>query len=229
MPAFAWQQQVVSTREQSFSKAVAMDSAGKLKTIKDGMRKEVAQLDGIAVTKRNNIRNQIQTRMVQSTLASVVAGIFGMGGRSAWPTGCRVSPLRHQRRERRSAGGQTRRRTQQPRKNCVPRQYEPRNPHAHECHSRLQRLVTPGRSADPPPKHRQYLQSIRSSANSLLLLINDILDMSKIEAGVMELHPEPTDLREICDFIHTLFSEPAARKSLKLECHVAENLSHTPS
>jgi CheY-like chemotaxis protein len=50
--------------------------------------------------------------------------------------------------------------------------------------------------------------------------------MSKIEAGVMELHPEPTDLREICDFIRTLFSEPAAKKELKLECHVAANFPH---
>ena len=76
------------------------------------------------------------------------------------------------------------------------------------------------------PKHRQYLQSIRASASSLLLLINDILDMSKIEAGVMELRPEPTDLREICDFLHTLFAELAARKGLKLECQAAENLPH---
>jgi signal transduction histidine kinase/CheY-like chemotaxis protein len=77
------------------------------------------------------------------------------------------------------------------------------------------------------PKHRQYLQSIRTSADSLLQLINDILDMSKIEAGVLELHPEPTDLREICDFIRTLFSESAAKKSIKLECHVAADLPHS--
>jgi CheY-like chemotaxis protein/anti-sigma regulatory factor (Ser/Thr protein kinase) len=68
------------------------------------------------------------------------------------------------------------------------------------------------------PKHRQYLQSIRSSANSLLQLINDILDISKIETGVIEIHPEPTDLREICEFIRVLFSEPATRKNIKLEC-----------
>jgi CheY-like chemotaxis protein len=76
------------------------------------------------------------------------------------------------------------------------------------------------------PKHKQYLQSIRSSADSLLQLINDILDMSKIEAGVMVLRPEPTDLREICDFIRTLFSEPAAKKDIRLHCHVVVNLPH---
>ena len=76
------------------------------------------------------------------------------------------------------------------------------------------------------PKHRQYLQAIRANADSLLLLINDILDMSKIEAGVMQLHPEPTDLREICDFVHALFSEPAAKKGIRLKCGVADNLPH---
>ena len=76
------------------------------------------------------------------------------------------------------------------------------------------------------PKHRQYLKSIRSSASSLLQLINDILDMSKVEAGVMELHPEPTDAREICEFLHTVFAEPAARKGVKLECKAAEDLPH---
>ena len=74
------------------------------------------------------------------------------------------------------------------------------------------------------PKQRQYLQSIRTSAGSLLQLITDILDMSKIEAGVLELRLEPTDPREICDFLHTVFSEPAAQKGVKLQCHLAEDL-----
>jgi signal transduction histidine kinase/FixJ family two-component response regulator len=74
------------------------------------------------------------------------------------------------------------------------------------------------------PRHRQFLQSIRSSATSLLQMINDILDMSKIEAGVMDLRLEPTDPREICDFLHTVFSEPAAKKNVRLECHITEDL-----
>jgi CheY-like chemotaxis protein len=76
------------------------------------------------------------------------------------------------------------------------------------------------------PKHQNYLQFIRSSATSLLQLINDILDMSKIEAGVLDLHPEPTDTREICDFIKTLFAEPAAKRGIRLQCHVVTDLPH---
>jgi CheY-like chemotaxis protein/two-component sensor histidine kinase len=76
------------------------------------------------------------------------------------------------------------------------------------------------------PQHQQYLRSIRSAGASLLQLINDILDMSKIEAGVMELRLEPTDPREICDFLHTVFSGPAAKKGVKLECMVTQDLPH---
>jgi signal transduction histidine kinase/DNA-binding response OmpR family regulator len=74
------------------------------------------------------------------------------------------------------------------------------------------------------PKQRQWLRSIRASGQSLLQLINDVLDMSKIEAGVLELHPEPTDPREICDFIRTVFTEQATRKGVKLSCLVADDL-----
>ncbi len=74
------------------------------------------------------------------------------------------------------------------------------------------------------PRHRQYLKSIRSSAGSLLQLINDILDMSKIEAGVMELQPEATNPCEICEFIKTVFTESAVRKHIQLECKCAEDL-----
>jgi CheY-like chemotaxis protein len=77
------------------------------------------------------------------------------------------------------------------------------------------------------PKHREYLQSIRTSAGSLLQIINDILDMSKVEAGVLELRLEPTDPREICDFISTVFKGPAAKKGVKMNCRVAQNMPQT--
>jgi signal transduction histidine kinase/response regulator of citrate/malate metabolism len=74
------------------------------------------------------------------------------------------------------------------------------------------------------PKHRDYVRSIRTSATSLLQLINDLLDMSKVEAGLVELRPEPTDPREICEFVKILFSGPAAKRRVRLLCKVAEDL-----
>jgi signal transduction histidine kinase/ActR/RegA family two-component response regulator len=74
------------------------------------------------------------------------------------------------------------------------------------------------------PRQRRYIQSVRSSANSLLQLINDVLDLSKIEAGAMMLRPGPTDPREVCDFIQVVFAEAANRKGVKMRCHVAEDI-----
>jgi signal transduction histidine kinase/DNA-binding response OmpR family regulator len=71
---------------------------------------------------------------------------------------------------------------------------------------------------------RKYLQSIRSSASSLQMLVSDMLDISKIEAGILELHPEPIDPYELCQFIQAMFTESAGRKQLSLKCNAAEDL-----
>ena len=81
-------------------------------------------------------------------------------------------------------------------------------------------------SADLPAsgKMHGYAQAIRGSACSLLQLINDVLDLSKIEAGMIELRPEPTALREITDFLQTVFVQQAAAKNLKMEFVVEAGL-----
>jgi signal transduction histidine kinase/CheY-like chemotaxis protein len=216
------QHEVIDLRTKSFDKAVAMVSTGKLKMMMDGLRSQIAKLDEVLNDRQLSARQEIFNRVFHANLATLVAGVFGIGAGllALWLSYVAVKQKAHE-HELTEAKLQAEHSNQEKTVFLANMSHEIRTPmNAILGFSEL--LQSDLRE----PKHRQYLQSIRASAGSLLLLINDILDMSKIEAGVLELHPEPTDLREICDFIHTLFSEPAAKKELHLKCHVAENFPH---
>lgn len=63
----------------------------------------------------------------------------------------------------------------------------------------------------------QFLNDILNGGRHLLNLINEILDLSKIEAGRMELEVEPTNLRETLDSVHDTMQPLAARKHIDLQ------------
>ncbi|MDR1377567.1 MAG: response regulator [Synergistaceae bacterium] len=69
-------------------------------------------------------------------------------------------------------------------------------------------------------KHRDYLEKIQGATRSLLGVINDILDISKIEAGKLELERVPFDIREVLDNVAAIHQINASSKSLLLtsEC-----------
>jgi len=73
-------------------------------------------------------------------------------------------------------------------------------------------------------KQEEYLKDIYASGTHLLSLINDILDLSKIEAGRMELELTDFDLPTALDNALTLVRERAARRGLTLEKSVDERL-----
>lgn len=73
---------------------------------------------------------------------------------------------------------------------------------------------------DLTPLKRDYLQTAKDSADSLLLLVNDILDFSRLEAGRFELEPVPFNLRDLLDEAVKTLSLRACEKGLELICRI---------
>ena len=73
-------------------------------------------------------------------------------------------------------------------------------------------------------KYREYVRNIHSSGRHLLELINDVLDLSKIEAGHLELHEEEVLLRDLIESCHTLVAERAQRSGIRIRTDVSTEL-----
>ncbi|KOR35806.1 MULTISPECIES: two-component sensor histidine kinase [Planktothricoides] len=73
-------------------------------------------------------------------------------------------------------------------------------------------------------KSKSYVEAIASSGKLLLALINDILDLSKIESGKLDVSYEPVDIRMVIQEIEQIFSHPASQKNLLLFSEIDEKL-----
>ncbi|PZD97343.1 hybrid sensor histidine kinase/response regulator [Paenibacillus sambharensis] len=71
-----------------------------------------------------------------------------------------------------------------------------------------------------------YMETILASCGSLLRILNEILDFSKLEAGKMDLSFERVDIRKVIAEIMELFSPRAAEKGISFTCHIDDNLPH---
>ena len=74
-----------------------------------------------------------------------------------------------------------------------------------------QLLENPGLAGE---QQQEYIEIIKLSGNRMLNIINDIVDISKIEAGLMEVHITETDINEQTSFIYTFFKYQAKDKGL---------------
>jgi len=77
------------------------------------------------------------------------------------------------------------------------------------------------------PVHKNYVQSIQDSSRILLTIINDILDLSKVEAGKLQIEYNPTDIRAIAKEIKSVFEHKAKAKALELNVVVDDSVPKT--
>jgi len=75
-----------------------------------------------------------------------------------------------------------------------------------------------------PTETRIYLQDINTASNHLLTILNDILDISKLDTGHMSITPSPFDLNSLLTSVYNLFVKTAQLKGLALSLDVAENV-----
>ena len=78
------------------------------------------------------------------------------------------------------------------------------------------------RNESDPEQIHGYLDKIQSSSQHLLALINDILEMSRIESGRLELEFVPVDLCAIFDDMRDLFAEQMKQKNLDFRVHTGQ-------
>ncbi|MGE0281300.1 MAG: histidine kinase dimerization/phospho-acceptor domain-containing protein [Rhizobiaceae bacterium] len=74
------------------------------------------------------------------------------------------------------------------------------------------------------PEQQTYVSAVKTSASSLLALIEDLLDYSKIEAGRFEPEPQPMSPRELADGVVELLAARAHEKGIGLACHIAPDM-----
>jgi len=73
---------------------------------------------------------------------------------------------------------------------------------------------------DLDKRQRRFVDSMRAAAETMMQIINDILDDSKIEAGKMDLVLEPFEVRELVEQAAQLYAGRAERKKLEMICRI---------
>ena len=88
----------------------------------------------------------------------------------------------------------------------------------------LSKLLMENKPGNLTGEQLKFAGTIHSAGQDLLNLINDILDLSKVEAGKLDIAPRPLELRALADSMRRLFQPLAQDKQLKFEVKLAPGL-----
>jgi CheY-like chemotaxis protein/two-component sensor histidine kinase len=91
----------------------------------------------------------------------------------------------------------------------------------------LSQLLAENKTGNLTEKQQEYAHTIHSAGSDLLTLINDILDLSKVEAGKMEVQLEEVSLTELTQMIEPKFRHLAEQKALAFQIELAADLPHS--
>ncbi|WP_449469251.1 response regulator [Sphingobium chungangianum] len=87
----------------------------------------------------------------------------------------------------------------------------------------MARLLAENRGGNLSPDQVRHAETIETSGNDLLTLINDILDISKIEAGKLELQPRRMSIRALTEKMEAIFAPSAQSKGLTFDASPSPN------
>ncbi|MCZ7421473.1 HAMP domain-containing protein [Verrucosispora sp. WMMA2121] len=88
----------------------------------------------------------------------------------------------------------------------------------------LARLLMENSERNLTPKQIEFARTIHGSGSDLLRLIDDILDLSKIEAGRMDVEPTEVRFTEICTYVEQAFAPQAEEKGLDFQVRIGKDL-----
>src|SRR6476660_7260422 len=88
----------------------------------------------------------------------------------------------------------------------------------------LARLLSENKDGNLTPKQVEFAQTILTSGSDLLTLINDVLDLSKVEAGKMDVNPSDVQLTEVKEFVERNFDALAEQKGLGFQVELNADL-----
>jgi signal transduction histidine kinase/DNA-binding response OmpR family regulator len=88
----------------------------------------------------------------------------------------------------------------------------------------MARLLADNRGGNLTGEQVKYAETIESAGNDLLTLINDILDLSKIEAGRIEVNPEPVSVVRLFERLTRTFQPVAAQRGLEFRTDISDGV-----